>query len=212
MKPFSFKVSGGELRGRRLAGPRRGSEMRPTTERVREAVFWIASATGRRGPVCLTSFCGTGALGTGGALARGGERQSGRLRYFTGARPAQRTNGWNWSDRAEVVRSDALRWLSIFCRLRARSTSISYSDDPPYRLVRQPLPATAGPATCAARWRKGGPRVVETFSPRRRSSWGCRWGPGRERAYGDTLVAGLHEEQSDERTRKAPHRDLPGQL
>ena len=40
-----LRVSGGELRGRRFAGPKGGAEVRPTTERVREAMTAAALLT-----------------------------------------------------------------------------------------------------------------------------------------------------------------------
>ncbi len=61
---------GGEFRGRRLAAPS-GSTVRPTTDRVREAVFDILySLGGVEGLHVADLFAGTGALGIE-ALSRG---------------------------------------------------------------------------------------------------------------------------------------------
>jgi 16S rRNA (guanine966-N2)-methyltransferase len=63
-------VIGGELRGRRLRVPP-GSAVRPTSDRVREAVFDILySLGGVEGRQVADLFCGTGALGIE-ALSRG---------------------------------------------------------------------------------------------------------------------------------------------
>jgi 16S rRNA (guanine966-N2)-methyltransferase len=61
-----LRVTGGEFKGRRLYAPRTG--IRPTTGRVREAIFsMLGDVSGLR---VLDLFCGTGALGIE-ALSRG---------------------------------------------------------------------------------------------------------------------------------------------
>ena len=82
-----MRVVAGELKGRRLAAPpRRSAAVRPTADRVREALFAILGDVG--GASVLDLFCGTGALGIE-ALSRGADRatlvDTRRL-----ARPAQR--------------------------------------------------------------------------------------------------------------------------
>ena len=82
-----MRVVAGELKGRRLAAPpRRSAAVRPTADRVREALFAILGEVG--GASVLDLFCGTGALGIE-ALSRGAARatlvDTQRL-----ARPAQR--------------------------------------------------------------------------------------------------------------------------
>ena len=123
---MKLRVSGGELRGRRLAGPRRGSEMRPTTERVREAVFSILGDVG--GARVLDLFCGTGALGLE-ALSRGAANA-----VLVDSDPAlaqRNVEELELGDRAEVVRSDALLWLD-----RAPESSFDLVlCDPPYGLI-----------------------------------------------------------------------------
>lgn len=64
-----MRVIGGTWGGRRLLGPPRGAETRPTSDRVREALFNIASAR-VEGARVLDLFAGTGALGIE-ALSRG---------------------------------------------------------------------------------------------------------------------------------------------
>ena len=64
-----MRVIAGTFRGRRLLGPPRGAETRPTADRVREAVFNVVSAR-VEGARVLDLFAGTGALGIE-ALSRG---------------------------------------------------------------------------------------------------------------------------------------------
>jgi 16S rRNA (guanine966-N2)-methyltransferase len=78
-----MRVIAGELKGQRLVAPR-GWRVRPTSDRVREAIF---SALGDvSGATVLDLFCGTGALGN---VERLGLR-----------------------DRVELVRADVSRWLA----------------------------------------------------------------------------------------------------
>jgi len=63
---MSLRVTGGELRGRRLRSPRSG--LRPTSDRVREALF--ARLGDLTGAAVLDLYAGTGALGIE-ALSRG---------------------------------------------------------------------------------------------------------------------------------------------
>lgn len=65
-----MRIIGGELRGRRLIAPR-GRKVRPTADRIREAVFNILTGT-CRGACVIDLFAGTGALGLE-ALSRGAE-------------------------------------------------------------------------------------------------------------------------------------------
>ena len=68
--PGSVRVIGGDLRGRRLHVPA-GSAVRPTSDRVREAIFDVLfSLGGIEGRQVADLFCGTGAMGIE-ALSRG---------------------------------------------------------------------------------------------------------------------------------------------
>ena len=65
-----MRIIGGEFKGRRLAVTR-GRQIRPTSDRVREAIFDILGPHWTF-PHCLDLFAGTGALGIE-ALSRGAE-------------------------------------------------------------------------------------------------------------------------------------------
>lgn len=65
-----MRITGGEARGRRLSVPR-SSRVRPTSDKVRGAIFDILEAReGIRGDRILDLFAGSGALGVD-ALSRG---------------------------------------------------------------------------------------------------------------------------------------------
>ena len=68
---WSVRIIGGEARGRRLRGPGRLS-LRPTPDRVREALFNILAGEVTEGPF-LDLFAGTGAVALE-ALSRGSPR------------------------------------------------------------------------------------------------------------------------------------------
>jgi 16S rRNA (guanine966-N2)-methyltransferase len=98
-------VIAGELKGRRLVAPR-GWKVRPTSDRVREAIF---SALGEvAGARVLDLYCGTGALAIE-SLSRGAERA---VLVDRDVRPALgNVERLGLAERVEIVRSDALRWL-----------------------------------------------------------------------------------------------------
>jgi 16S rRNA (guanine966-N2)-methyltransferase len=67
-----MRVIGGAARGHSLKGPPRSS-VRPTSDRVREALFEILAAQATPLDAVLDLYCGTGSLGIE-ALSRGAER------------------------------------------------------------------------------------------------------------------------------------------
>ena len=78
-----MRITGGTLRSRRIAAPK-GHSTRPTTDRVREALFGILEASGRvRGSRVLDAFAGTGALGLE-AISRGASA----VTFIESAKPA----------------------------------------------------------------------------------------------------------------------------
>jgi len=66
-----MRIIAGHARGRRLATPPKSKSLRPTTDRVREAIFgMLSSRWDLKGVDVLDLFAGTGALGCE-ALSRG---------------------------------------------------------------------------------------------------------------------------------------------
>ena len=101
-----MRVIAGELRGRQLLAPR-GWKVRPSAERVREAIF---SALGDRiaGAAVLDLYAGTGALAIE-ALSRGAARAT---LVDHDVRPALgNVANLGLEDRARLVRGDVARWL-----------------------------------------------------------------------------------------------------
>jgi 16S rRNA (guanine966-N2)-methyltransferase len=125
-----MRVIAGELKGQRLVAPR-GWKVRPTSERVREAVF---STLGERvdGAVVLDLYCGTGALAIE-ALSRGATRAT---MVDRDTRPALgNVERLGLGERVELVRADAGAWLAAAA---AREDTRVYDlvfVDAPYRLA-----------------------------------------------------------------------------
>jgi 16S rRNA (guanine966-N2)-methyltransferase len=169
-----LRVSGGELRGRRLRVPRGARDLRPTTERVREAIFSIlGDISGAR---VLDLFCGTGALAIE-ALSRGAEAAT-----LVDRRPAaarQNLEALELGDRAEVVGGDVARYL----RRAPEGGFDLVLCDPPYRLADR-LANDLDPLI--RRVLAGGGRVVVETSPDRPLQLSVSLLT--ERRYGDTLV------------------------
>jgi len=125
-----MRVIAGELGGRRLVAPR-GWKVRPTSDRVREAIF---SALGERvlGAVVLDLYCGTGALAIE-ALSRGAERA---VLVDRDTRPARgNVERLGLRERGELVRADVGRWLAALPEESERPRFDLVFVDAPYRLA-----------------------------------------------------------------------------
>jgi 16S rRNA (guanine966-N2)-methyltransferase len=168
-----LRITGGELGGRRIRAPK-GAKLRPTTERVREAIFSIlGDVSGAR---VLDLFCGTGALAIE-ALSRGAAEAA--LVDTHPATARRNLEALELTGRASVIRSDAARFLR-------RAEEASYDlvlCDPPYRLADR-LAADLDPLIRNA-LAEGG-RVMAESSPDRPLPLTLPLVT--ERSYGDTLV------------------------
>jgi 16S rRNA (guanine966-N2)-methyltransferase len=121
-----MRVVGGDLGGRRLASPpRRSANVRPTSDRAREALFSILGPVDRASVLDL--FCGTGALGIE-ALSRGA--QAAVLVDSDVRLAARNVAALELGERAEVVRTDALHFL----RRERRGFDLVFCD-PPYNIA-----------------------------------------------------------------------------
>jgi 16S rRNA (guanine966-N2)-methyltransferase len=172
-----MRVIAGRYRGRRLQAPR-GAATRPTSDRVREALF---SVLGERveGARVLDLFAGSGALGIE-ALSRGAAEVT-----FVDSAPAAigaiRANLEALGAAGEVRRADARRFLGG-APPAARKYDLVFLD-PPYRLAGRlgseltaALPAVLAP----------GAAVVAESDRRAPLELGLRILD--ERRYGDTLI------------------------
>jgi len=100
------RVISGEFRGQRLVAPR-GWKVRPTSDRVREAIFSaLGDVTGTR---VLDLYCGTGALAIE-ALSRGASHATLVDRDTRAALGNVERLGLR--DRVELVRAAVPRWLA----------------------------------------------------------------------------------------------------
>jgi 16S rRNA (guanine(966)-N(2))-methyltransferase RsmD len=128
-----MRVIAGELKGQRLLAPR-GWKVRPTSDRVREAIF---SALGEvAGARVLDLYCGTGALAIE-SLSRGAERA---VLVDRDTRPAiGNVERLGLADRVELVRSDVPRWLESQVGAASPITQSERFDlifvDAPYKLA-----------------------------------------------------------------------------
>ncbi len=125
-----MRVIAGELKGQRLVAPR-GWKVRPTSDRVREAVF---SALGDRveGARVLDLYCGTGALAIE-ALSRGA---ASAVLVDQDTRPALgNVQRLGLAERVELVRADIGRWLHQVSSASAAGKFDLVFVDAPYRLA-----------------------------------------------------------------------------
>ncbi|HEX6206357.1 MAG TPA: RsmD family RNA methyltransferase [Solirubrobacterales bacterium] len=125
-----MRVIAGELKGQRLVAPR-GWKVRPTSDRVREAVF---SILGDRveGARVVDLYCGTGALAIE-ALSRGA---ASAVLVDRDTRPALgNVQRLGLEERADLVRADVGRWLGEVSASSAAGKFDLVFVDAPYRLA-----------------------------------------------------------------------------
>ena len=174
-----MRVVAGEFKGRKLISPPRGSEIRPTSDKVREALFSMLGDIG--GAQVLDLYCGTGALGIE-ALSRGAGHAT---LVDDDPRPAQRNvDSLALHERISLVRADALEYLRAETPEHEGGPFDLILCDPPYTLaprlgpeLTQLLPKRLAP----------GGRIVTESSVRARLLLGLA--EERERTHGDTSVS-----------------------
>jgi 16S rRNA (guanine966-N2)-methyltransferase len=177
-----MRIVAGEHRGRRIEAPP-GEGTRPTSDRVREALFSILSAGGTlHGEAVLDLYAGSGALGLE-ALSRGADTAE-FVEHDPAAARALRANLDALRippERAKLHRADVLGTLHD-----ARNRAATYSlvvCDPPYRLapeLGEPLSEALEPVLAP------GARVVTESD--RRAPLSLSLPLTDERRYGDTLI------------------------
>ena len=167
-----MRVIGGQYRGRTLTAPR-GSDTRPTADRVREALFSILAAV--QGARVLDLFAGSGALAIE-ALSRGAATAT-LVDRSPAAVAAIRRNLATLRLDAEVHQDEALGFLGR-ARRGARQYDLVFLD-PPYRQAGVPA-ATLAPVLAS------GARVVTESDHRQPLDLDLPLLD--ERRYGDTLI------------------------
>lgn len=147
-----MRVIAGEHRGRRLFAPP-GRSTRPTSDRVREAMFSMLESLGvLEGATVWDLFAGSGAMGIE-ALSRG----AGRVTFVDQARPAVAATRANLGTlgygppRAVVVCAEALSWATAAVSAKAAAPSAWAADAGAAAEAAAPsAAATAGAAADAA--------------------------------------------------------------
>ena len=138
-----MRVIAGSAKGRRLFAPK-GTETRPTSDRVKESLFNILGERVIGGAV-LDLYAGSGALGIE-ALSRGAARA-----VFVDAEKAaietirRNVEGAGFSDRATIRRASAKTALRDLTADGERFDLIFL--DPPYRIEAAQLEAAVGAAS-----------------------------------------------------------------
>lgn len=121
-----MRIVAGIWRGRRIEAPR-GSLVRPTGDRVREA--WMSIVHGDLADALVLDLCaGSGALGLE-ALSRGAEHADFVENSPTSIRTLERNIATlGAGDRARIIRGDAVRHVA---QLAAGTYDVAFAD-PPY--------------------------------------------------------------------------------
>jgi 16S rRNA (guanine966-N2)-methyltransferase len=169
-----MRVVAGLAGGRQLRAPA-GRQLRPTSERVREALFnALGSLDVVDGATVLDLFAGTGALGIE-ALSRGAASATFVDADLHAVRAVEDNLGaTGLGDRATVVHTDVFRFLE---RLDGGTPpyDIAFAD-PPYAFTDWPRLLGLLPARLAA------------LEARTHVELGPGWHPLRSKRYGDTVV------------------------
>lgn len=174
------RIIAGDLGGRRIAVPPKGT--RPTTDRVREAVFSrLDHADALRGARVADLFAGSGALGLE-ALSRGASEA---VLVEAGSQAARVLQGnvaeLGLRDRARVVREKVRPFLE-----RSDATWDLVFLDPPYDIARDDLASVL--AALVSRLSANAEVVLEWSTRAGEAPWPPGIEPDRSRAYGETTV------------------------
>ncbi|MBM3486571.1 MAG: 16S rRNA (guanine(966)-N(2))-methyltransferase RsmD [Alphaproteobacteria bacterium] len=179
-----MRIVGGRLRGRAIAAPA-GAGIRPTADRVREAVFNILTHGALDRPlealVVLDGFAGTGAIGLE-AISRGAARVI-LMEHDRNALALCRANARKLgADGVEIIAGDCTH------PPRARAAADLVFLDPPYRSGLGPAAITA---LARAGWIADGALVVVELSAAEPFKPPPRFAIGDERRYGAARIVFL---------------------
>ena len=185
-----MRISGGEFRGRVLSVPK-GLDVRPTQDRVREALFSMLQ-NDIRGARFLDLFAGSGSVGLE-ALSRGAAEVT-----FVEQAPrslaslVQNIAMLKVEARCSTIRADVYAWLSAASNalnaINGLGFDIAYAD-PPYAVG-----AEHGYATVLARLAEGGfvkpaGLFIAEMTAGQAPANAPAWDLCRDRTYGQTRLA-----------------------
>ena len=196
-----MRVVAGLAGGRRLRAPA-GRKVRPTSERVREALFnSLGSIEALAGASVLDLFAGTGALGIE-ALSRGAASAT-----FVDADPRaiavirENLGVTGLSGRAKVIQADVGRFLADLPPVTVDPVTpfhLAFAD-PPYAFDGWPALLAAAPARLVA------------IEARVHVDLGPGWRPLRSKRYGDTVLTLARRQDETEagfiQSGPAPHEE-----
>lgn len=189
-----MRIVAGEAGGRKLVAPE-GDQTRPTSERVREAVFNALFSQGLiEDARVLDMFAGSGALGLE-AVSRGAESAV----FIDSSRRAARAIDENiamlgWEDRTQVITADTMGWLKRQPdgAPRGLATFDLALCDPPYAFDEwDTILARTPAAILVIESSKDAARDIE-----RTVAEMTTWGVLRSRRYGGTVVTMLERRHS----------------
>jgi len=188
------RIITGSARGVRLASPRSPARIRPTSDRVREAIFSVLTSAGALGDggAVLDLFSGTGALGLE-ALSRGAARAVLLDREPEAVRLAEENaRRTGLGDRVRVLRREAGAFLRSPPRAAAEWAPFDLVFlDPPYDCgaaeVGRLLDRLAASGLLAA----GATVVLERRAGTERAAEPAGFEPADERRWGGTSVSFL---------------------
>ena len=189
-----MRIISGALKGRKLARPK-GPGVRPTTDRVREALFQILESSYGvewQGSSVLDLFAGSGALGIE-ALSRGADHAVFVEQHRQAAALAARNiEQCGLIGRAELLKTDVFRLLKSGKAFQApyRPFSVIFADPPYGKGISSRLLDAVSQRACSLQ--KGALFVVEESRKtglERRFKGGCVSLDLQERrVYGDTAI------------------------
>ena len=176
-----MRVVAGLAGGRRLQAPA-GRKVRPTSERVREALFnALGSMEAVEGAAVIDLYAGSGALGIE-ALSRGAvsatfvDADSQAVRFIK-----ENLRATGLAERGRVVQADVLRFLAD---PPADPYDVAFAD-PPYAFDGWPALLAVVPARLLA------------IEARAHVDVGERWHAIRSRRYGDTVLTLVRRQEED---------------
>ena len=179
-----LRIVGGSAGGRRLVAPK--GDVRPTTDRVKEALFNVLGAHVVDASV-LDLYAGSGALGIE-ALSRGAATSE-FVDTDAAAVSAIRANldAAGFTDVAGVTRIDVARYLARAAPAHAPDLDLVLLD-PPYETPNAHVEGALRALAASGRLREGCRVVVERARADGPPSLPPGWQTEFLRAYGDTLL------------------------